>query len=143
MEKVLIFDKALWGLTIFLNGGLLVLLLYRKNHLIFPFFFVYVLSNFLQGFVLFESYRIWGFGSPVSSGIAWGTQGVVIFARALAVAEICHCLLAKYRGIWSLAWRILAFTATFVLLSSLAVARGSWQFAILNSDRGMELASPA
>jgi hypothetical protein len=140
MEKVVLFEKALLGLTVFLNGGLLVLLLYRKNHRVFPIFFVYVLSNFLQGFVLFGSYRIWGFNSPVSSGMAWGTQGFVTVMRALAVAQICHRVLAKYRGIWGLAWRMLLGTAAVVLLYSWAIARGSWQFAILNANRGMELA---
>jgi hypothetical protein len=140
MEKAVLFEKALLGLTVFLNGGLFVLFLYRKNHRAFPIFFVYVLSNFLQGFVLIESYRIWGFDSPASSGIAWGTQGFVTVARALAVAQICHRVLAKYRGIWGLAWRMLFATAAVVLLYSWAIARGSWQFAVLNANRGMELA---
>jgi hypothetical protein len=125
---------------VFLNGGLLVLLLYRKNHRVFPLFFVYVLFNFLQCFVLFGSYRIWGFNSPVSSRIAWGTQVFVIAARAIAVAQICQRVLAKYQGIWALARRLLVATATVVLLYSWAVARGRWQFAVLNADRGMELA---
>jgi hypothetical protein len=140
MEKVVLFENVLLGLTVFLNGGLFVLFLYRKNHRVFPIFFVYVLSNFLQGFVLFESYRIWGFRSPVSSRIAWGTQGFVTFARALAVAQICHRVLAKYRGIWGLAWRMLLAAAAVVLLFSWAIASGSWQSAVLNANRGMELA---
>jgi hypothetical protein len=140
MEKVALFEKALFGLTVFLNGGLIVLFLYRKNHRVFPIFFVYVLSNFLQGLVLFESYRIWGISSPVSSGIAWGTQAFVTVARTLAVGQICHRVLAKYRGIWALAWRMLFATAAVVLLCSWAIAKGSWQFAVLNANRGMELA---
>src|SRR5260370_33612278 len=35
---------------------------------------------------------------------------------------------------------MLVATGSVVLLYSWAVARGSWQFAVLNSDRGMELA---
>jgi hypothetical protein len=140
MYKIVAFEQVLWGLTVFLNGGLFVLLLYRKNHRVFPLFFVYVLFNFLQCLILIETYRIWGFSSPVSNRIAWGTQGFVVVTRALAVAQICHRVLANYRGIWALAWRLLVTTATFVLLYSWAVARGSWQFAVLNSDRGMELA---
>jgi hypothetical protein len=130
----------LWGLMVLLNGGLLVLLLYRRNHWAFPTFFAYVLLNFLQCFVLYGSYRIWGFSSPVSNRIGWGTQGVVIIARALAVGQVCQRALAKHRGVWALVWRLLAATAAVVLLYSWAVARGRWQFAILNADRGMELA---
>ncbi len=140
MNEIATFERVLLWLTILLNGGLLVSLLYRKNHRVFPFFFFYVFFNFLQGFVLFGSYRIWGFNSPLSNRIAWGTQGLVIISRALAVAEMCRRVLGKYRGIWALVWRMLVATAAVVLLYSWAVAKGSWQFAVLNSDRGMELA---
>ncbi len=140
MDEIVTFERLLWGFIVFLNGVLLVTLLYRKNHRRFPFFFAYALCTLLQNLLLIESYRIWPFNSPVTNQIAWGTQGVVIAARGLAVAEICHRLLGKYRGIWALAWRMLVATGTVVLLYSWAVARGSWQFAVLNSDRGMELA---
>jgi hypothetical protein len=140
MDEIVTFERLLLGLTVFLNGGLLVSLLYRKNHRVIPFFFVYVLFNFLQGFVLLGSYRIWGFSSPLSNRVAWGTQGLVILARALAVAEICRRVLGKYQGVWALARRLLVATVAVVLLYSWAVARGSWRFAVLNSDRGMELA---
>jgi hypothetical protein len=140
MDEIVTFERMLWGFVVFLNGGLLALLLLRKNHRVFPVFFVYVFLNFLQCFILFGSYRIWGFQSPVSSRLAWGTQIFVSTARAVAVAQICHRVLAKYRGIWALARRMLVATAAVVLLYSWAVARGSWQFAVLNADRGMELA---
>jgi hypothetical protein len=139
MNEIVTFEWILWGLTAFLDGGLLVLLLYRKNHRVFPAFFVYILFDFLQCFVVFASYRFWGFDSNISKGIAWGSQGVVMAARALAVALLCQRILEKYRGVWALASRLLIATATVVLLYSWAVARGSWQFAVLNSDRGLEL----
>ena len=116
MDEIVTFERVLWGFMVFLNGGLLVLLVYRKNHWVVPFFFAYVLFNFLQCFILFGSYRIWGFNSPVSSRMAWGTQIFVSIARALAVAQICDRVLAKYQGIWALARRLLAATAAVVLL---------------------------
>jgi hypothetical protein len=140
MDKILTFERLLSQLIVFLNAGLLASLLHRKNHRAVPFFFIYVLCNFLQCLILFGSYQILGFNSPLTNRIAWSTQGLVIIARALAVAEICHRVLGKYRGIWALAWRMLVATAAIVLLYSWAVARGSWQFAVLNSDRGLELA---
>jgi hypothetical protein len=140
MNEIPVFVRMLWGFTAFLDGGLLILLLYRKNHRVFPAFFVYVLFDFLQCFVLYGSYRIWGFYSPVSNRIAWGTQGVVMAARALAVATICQRVLGNYRGVWALASRLLLTTVAVVLLYSWAIARGSWQFAVLNAHRGIELA---
>jgi len=56
------------------------------------------------------------------------------------VAEICRRVMGMYRGIWALAWRMLLVIAGLVLLYSWAVARPRWQAAILNSDRGIELA---
>lgn len=140
MAEIASLEKVLWAVTVFLQAGLLVLLLYRKNHKAFPFFSAYVLLTLAQNAVFFASYRRWGFNSPASVRIAWGTQAVVIFARGLAVAEICRRFLARYRGIWALAWRMLFATAALVLLYSLAVARGRWQFAVINADRGIELA---
>jgi hypothetical protein len=132
--------RILWGVTAFLGGGLLVLLLYRKSYRVFPNFFVYVLFDFLQSFVLYTSYRFWGFRSSASIQIAWGTQSVVMTARAVAVAQICQRVLADYRGVWALAKRLLILTAVVVLLYSWAIARGGWQFAVLNGHRGIELA---
>ena len=132
--------KMIWGVTAFLDAGLLVLLLYRKNYRAFPAFFVYVLFDFLQCFVLCASYWIWGFNSPVARQIGWGTEGIVMTARAVAVAEICQRVLAKYRGVWTLAKRLLILTALVVLLYSWAIAQGGWEFAVLNGHRGIELA---
>src|SRR5437764_13603288 len=132
-------DKLFWGLTFFLNAGIGILVLYRKNVRVFPFFFLYALLDLAHGVVIFESYRIWGFNSATSRNIAWGTQGLVTFARALAVAEGCYRILAKFRGIWELAWRTLVTAGVFVSFYAWAVSRGSWQFAILNLDRSLEL----
>jgi hypothetical protein len=96
--------------------------------------------NFLQSVIVFEVYRIWGFSSTASIRIAWSTHGLVAIARGVAVAEICHRVLAKFRGIWGLAWRLLLAAATFISFYAWGVSRGSWPFAILNLDRGLELA---
>src|SRR5437879_3687911 len=139
MNEIVAFSKLLWGLNVLLEAGLLVLLLYRKNHRVFPFFFTYVLIAFLQSVVLMVSYRLWGFSSSNAVRIAWGTQGLVILGRGLAVAEICRRLLGRYRGIWALAWRILVGSAVLVLLYSLAIAGFEWQLLALNANRGLEL----
>jgi len=140
MNEIAAFEWILWGFSLFLDGMLLVLLLYYKNHRVFPAFFVYILFNLLQGLVLIWSYLFSGFSSPLSIRIAWGTQAVVVAARALAVALICERVLVRYRGVWALAKRLLVATAAVVLLCSWAVASGSWQFALLNANRGLALA---
>src|SRR5260370_38086348 len=101
MTEIVSFERVLWGLTVFLKAGLLVLLLYRRNYRAFPYFFAYALISILHSAVLFESYRLWGFNSPTSRSIAWGSQGLVILVRALAVAEICRRLVARSRVVWA------------------------------------------
>lgn len=140
MAEFITFDRLLWGTSIFLNAGLLILLLYRKNYRVFPFLTGYALLNLAQGFALIEVYRIWGFRSATALKLAWGMQGLVTFARAVAVAEICHRILAKYSGIWQLALRLLIAAAAAISLYALAVAGSHWAFAIFNMDRGLELA---
>lgn len=139
MSEAVTFEQVLWGLTFFLNTGLIALVVYRKNQNVFPFFLLYMLLNFFQGAVLFSAYKAWGFFSREALQIAWSAQGLVSLARVVAVAEICYLVLARFRGIWQLALRLLAFGAAMVALYTWALSRGSWQFAILNLDRGLEL----
>lgn len=139
MSQAVTFDQVLWALTFFLNTGLIALLVYRKNYGVLPFFFLYMLVNFFQGIVLFSAYKAWGFSSPEATQIAWSTQGLVSLARAVAVAEICYLVLARFRGIWRLASLLLAASAAVVALYTWALSRGGLKFAILNMDRGLEL----
>ena len=140
MAEIVPAEKALWALSILLKAGLFGMLLYRKNHRVYPYLFTYVLVALMQSLVLFTTYRVWGFYSPTSRNIAWGVQALVIAARALAVAEICRRVLARYQGIWELAWRMLLATVGLVLVYAWAVSRPNWQQAILSTDRGLELA---
>lgn len=141
MSEAPTLERLLWGMTFLLNGGMVVLLAYRGNYRIFPFFSSYAVLNLLQGIALFEVvYRVWGFGSTASILVAWGLQFLVVLARAFAVAEICHRVLARYQGIWKFASLLLLVAATFVSLFAWAFSQGNWRSAILSLDRGVELA---
>jgi len=140
MAGIVTLEKAFWALSVLLKMGLFALLLYRKNHRVYPYLFTYVLITLIQSAVLLVTYQVWGFDSRTARNVAWGVQGLVIAARALAVAEICRRVLARYRGIWALAWRMLLATAVLVLVYAWAVSRPNWQLAILSTDRGLELA---
>lgn len=139
MPETLIFVQVLWGLTFFLNTGIIALLVYRKNQGVLPLFSLYMVLNLLQGIIVFSAYKSWGFLSREALQIAWSAQGLVSLARAAAVAEICYLALARFRGIWRLAWRLLAGAAAVVALNTWAWSRGNWHSAILNLDRGLEL----
>src|SRR5215469_5522665 len=140
MSAITGFERFFWGISFFLNIALVFLIFYRRNHRVYPFFSFYAIAAVLQNIAFYESYRIWGFYSQASVRIAWSTQALVTVARALAVTEVCYRVLAGYRGIWRLGMRMLLAAAALVFLYAWAVSRGSWQFAVLNMDRALELA---
>jgi hypothetical protein len=132
-------QQVSWELSIFFRAFLLCLLLFRRNIRSFPLFTAYLLINLSKALLLHFAYKIWGFSSPISYGIAWGSEAIVICARALAVAELCRLLLVGCRGIWSLAWRVLLTCAALVLLYSFFVSAHSWDLALLGASRALEL----
>jgi len=120
--------------------GLAALVLWQRNYRSYYLFFAYIVAVLMQNLLFVLCYRLWGFNSPIAFRITWISQGLVTLARALAVAQICHRILARFRGIWELAWRLLLGAVALIWLYAWALSRGSWPYAILNLDRGLELA---
>jgi hypothetical protein len=139
MVEISAFHAALWGFIAFSKVTVLVLLFYRRNHKIFPAFSAYIFTTLMQDTILILSYYVWGFRSPASVRIAWGSQILVIVFRGLAVAEVCHRLLARYTGIWGLAWRLLLASVALLLLYAVVTAGLHPQLVLLTADRGLEL----
>ena len=132
-----------WGLSIFLRALLLCLLIFRKNVRSFPFFTAYLLLNLIEGIIIKLAYRAWGSESWATYWVAWSAEAVVICARALAVAELCRFLLGRYRGIWSLGWRVLLTCAGLILLYSAMVSEHTLGGAVIGANRAAELAIAA
>lgn len=132
-------QQALWALNSAGEVFLLTLLVVRKNYRSYPAFSFYVFVDLTMGATALLSYRIWGFDSATAYRIAWGTHGMVLFARALAVAEVCRHVLSRYRGVWALTWRILLLCSALVLSYSILAARHDWRLALPSADRGLEL----
>lgn len=132
---------AVGACTFCLTLALVFLLCYRKNYRIYPCFLLYALMNLFQGVVLFASRRLWGSDATAALfAIGWGTQGLVVLARALAAAEVCRHVLARYRGIWGLGWRLSVAAAALVLAYSWAAGSHRWLLFALTADRSIELA---
>ena len=139
MAAIPLFQQALWALNSVGEIVLLTLLVVRKNYRVYPAFFFYLILNLAMGFLAFLVYDRWGFNSVIAWRIFWAILAVLICARALAVTEICRHLLARYRGVWALAWRILLLCAALVLCYSILAARHDWRLALPNAGRGLEL----
>jgi hypothetical protein len=140
MAEIVTFERVFWGPRGFPQSCSLCGTLLQQELPDRPLFLAYIIISLVPSPLLSAIYRFWGFGSPVALNLAWGTPGLIIAARSLAVAQICRRVLGVYRGIWALAWRTLLAIAGFMVLYSFAVARSRWQAANLNFDRGLELA---
>src|SRR5258708_14980756 len=135
--------KILWVVNIAAGMLLLILAADRRNYRAFPAFSLYLLTNSTLSVLVFLTYYRWGFTSPSFWWFSWGMRVVAVSARALAVAEICRHFLARYRGIWGLAWRVLLACAASVLIYSCIAAKYQWKLALIRAERGLELAIAA
>jgi hypothetical protein len=129
-----------WNLSIFLRVFLIFLLIFRKNLQLFPFFAAYLLANVGKAAILMIAYKVWGFRALSTYLVAWGLEAVVTCTRALAVAELCRLLLGGYRGIWSLASRVLLSSAGIIIIYAAMTAKPSLEGVILGANRASELA---
>src|ERR1700739_2441650 len=128
-----------WILTTVLELVLLFYLVRQGLYRTHVAFFLYILAAIVQSAVVASSYRYWGPRSVQSWKIAWGSQGVVVCARWLAVMEITKRVLANYGGIWGMARRILILLSLSVLIYAIAFSGSQWNLMVLNGDRAVEL----
>ncbi len=136
-------QTAAWALTSALELGLFAQLLRRKLGRVYPVFFAYLLSTILQSIAVAALYRAGNFDKLTTWKIAWLTQGLVVFLRALVLIELARKVLSGYIGIWALARRILLGVAASVFAYDLLLSKGQWQWLIMNGVRGLELAMAA
>ena len=139
MVELAQFQQTLWAVNVAVGLFLAVLLILSRNYRVYPAFSFYIFVNLIQAFLLFITYRRWGFSSVALWRMGSATEAAVLFARALAVAEVCRHLLSRYRGVWSLAWRILLLFAGLVSCYSILAARHDWRLAFPIAHRGLEL----
>ena len=132
--------QVLWGVNTLAAIALVALLAIRKNFRVYPIFTFYVAVNLIAGGIAYMLYRRAGLYSSTLWRLGWAMQGSVICARALAVAELCKRILARYLGIWAVAWRVLLGTAAAVLLYSSFAEKYRWDLLVTRADRSLELA---
>jgi hypothetical protein len=133
-------QQVLWVVNIAAGVFLLILVAVRRNYRAFPAFSLYVLTNSTLSVSVFLTYKQWGFTSAAYWWSCWGMEVVVVCTRALAVAELCRHLLARYRGIWGLVWRALLACAALALIYSCIAAKYQWALALISAGRALELA---
>ena len=134
----------LWGAGTALE--LLLCALALRNGLFrrLRFFTLYVLLVAIYEVTWFGAIHALGYKSKGAFYFFWLAQAILLFARAVAIAELCQHILGPYRGVWALAKSILLGIA-LILLGYATIAtlgRTSWITAfILTAGRGLELAA--
>jgi hypothetical protein len=143
MAGLLTLRNLLWLITTAAEILLLVSLFRRRMQSTHTAFLVYIASTITQSALAVYIYTRWGLNSTLASVVIWSSQGVVICLRFLAVFEMARRILSAYRGLWSLAKRLLAVIGLGVVGYSLLVAQKQMNLLVLNLDRGLELAIAA
>jgi len=132
-------DLALWAATTLVTVVLLSLIVARRLDQKFPFLTAYLGVNLLQTLAQVVVYEIYGIRSNVTYAAVWGSQAVVILARAFATGEFCYALLGRYLGVWALAKRILLGSSAIVLGLGIYFGKSGFRYGVMT----LEIASEA
>ncbi len=136
-------DYALWLAGTLLQLILCSLLLRRRAYGEIPLFCTYVFLATARSLSLWWIYHDPTLEAGMVFNFYWVTQLLNVTARGLAAAEVCWLALRAHRGVWALAWRLLA--AVGAVLTAFA-GMAAWQntrwidAVVLRAERGLELA---
>jgi hypothetical protein len=131
-------DLLLWAATAAVELYLVGMILRRRLDRSFPFLTAYLGVNLLQTVAQVMVYQFYGFRSPITYATIWGSQAVVILARALATCEFCHRVLGRYVGVWALAIRILLASGIVVLGLALYFGRDGFRYGVMTLEIASE-----
>ncbi len=139
MENLGALVNSLWAASFVLEAVILSLLIFRGHFRSLPFFTSYIALNLCQAVLLYVIYNRYGTQSNIARAFAWQSEAITLIAKAFATVEVLRLVLAAYRGIWGLAWRLVTFTCMVSLLGVLIAARGQGDWATMEADRGYHL----
>lgn len=130
--------QCVWAASVLAQLAVFAALLIRGHFRRLPFITAYIVANLVQDVFLYRLYHPYAM-SYAAFYTAWGSEAVTLVARLLATAEVIHLVIVAYRGIWGLAWRLLALTTFFVTIGVVSFSAGNASWAIITSDRGYHL----
>jgi len=135
-------ETLLWWLGIGLKFLLCALVFYRRLYRRLPFFSFYIVLLVVEVTVVWWVYREWGYRSFPAWYTYWSASAVVLFARALVVAELSWTSLRSYPAIWSLVRKLLGLIAVAVLTYAAIMAirnRSPIPGFVLTAEHGLEI----
>lgn len=114
-------------------------LIFGQHYRRLPFFTSYIILDLCQAAFLYEIYKYYGQQSPVSFAAAWWSEGITLTARLCATAEVLRLVIIPYRGIWGLAWRLLASVSLLVAIGVALFSTNNPLWKVLQADRDYHL----
>lgn len=140
MSSFPLYVLVLWGCSFAVQLVALILLCREGNYRKMPLFALYTALNVAQAGFLVYVYQTYGVQSPKSEDLAWSSETITLAAQAMAATEILWIVLRPYKGIWGLAWRLLAVTFFSVVTTVTWSTYSTWAFAKwFDLDRGYHL----
>jgi len=134
----------LWVTSDLLTGMLCILVARRSLFSRLPLFSAYITVIFVREVILCGVYVGGHYTSRLAFYSFWVSQGIILVARGLAIAEVAWRSLHEYRGIWLAGRMLLMFTAIVLVLIAAWDARGNAPWIapfILTGERGLEVAT--
>jgi hypothetical protein len=128
-----------WAVSAIAQLSVCAVVLARGHFRRLPFFTTYLVLNILQAVLLFFAYRTLGDSSNAAKSIAWWSEAITLAARICATVEIIWLVIQAYRGIWGLAWRLLAACCSAALLIAVLASAGDRYWALVEVDRSFHL----
>lgn len=109
-------QNFLWIAETTLTFILCVLVFARGLHRRLPLFGTYVALLVVETVAVHWTYHYFGYTSKAAKYVYWSSLGIVLFARALAVAELCWRSLRDSPAVWGIVRKPLALLAVGLLL---------------------------
>jgi len=128
-----------WAATFAMQLALCGILVTFAHFRRLPFFTAYIALNVAQGVLLFVVYQHYDPYSQAAFLAGWWSEAITLLARHFATVEILHLVLSPYRGIWGLAWRVVAGTSAVMLIFVVGASQGDPGRALMHADRGFNL----
>ena len=140
-------QQWLWVSSVTVQLAVCGFLFYRRHFRTLPLFTTYIVLNLCQAGFLSVVYAHYGFDSDRSTLLFRISEAITLVARVFATVELLQCVLGAYRGVWAMAWRLLAVTFTAILVyasyASYAALHSHTsvpEAAVVTADRGFHLA---
>lgn len=119
-------QNLLWMMGTALKVLLFVLVFGRGLHRRLPLFGLYAAMLVAETIAVRWTYHHWGYASQPARYAYWSSLGVTLFARGLAVGELCWKSLRNSPAVWGIARKpLVLLTVALLVFAAISAAKNS------------------